>query len=335
MRHSLTVFVIAFALLAPARAQEAAPYAIDIPPWFANTFLDLREDIAEATRTGRRLMAYFGQDGCPYCKQLMATNFSQRSIVEKTRQHFVALAVNMWGDREVTWLDGRVMTEKELARVLKVQFTPTLLFFDEKGKVVARLNGYYPPQRFEPVLDYVAGHMEHRQALGDYLKQHVRDSASPVLHDEPFFLGPPYDLRRKPDAKPLAVLFETPYCSPCDELHREGLQRPEVRALVSGFDVARFSLAASTPLTSPAGRTTTAQAWARELGVTYTPTIVFFDRSGVEVFRIDAYLRPFHLAASFDYVAGDGYRSEPSFQRYLQARAERLRTRGETVDLWR
>ena len=47
MRHWLTTFVIAFALLAPARAQEAALYAIDIPPWFANTFLDLREDIAD------------------------------------------------------------------------------------------------------------------------------------------------------------------------------------------------------------------------------------------------------------------------------------------------
>src|SRR6266542_1876617 len=313
MSHWLIVSVIAFALLAPVRAQEVAPYAIDIPPWFANTFLDLREDIAEATRNGRRLLVYFGQDGCPYCKQLMVTNFSQRSIVEKTRQHFVALAVNMWGDREVTWLDGRVMTEKELARVLKVQFTPTLLFFDEKGKVVARLNGYYPPQRFEPVLDYVAGHLERRQALGDYLRQRVR----------------------QPGAKPLAALFETTHCSPCDELHREGLQRAEVRALVGEFDVARFSLAASTTLTSPAGRATTAQAWARELGVTYTPTIVFFDRSGMEVFRIDAYLRPFHLAASFDYVAGGGYRSEPSFQRYLQTRAERLRARGETVDLWR
>jgi thioredoxin-related protein len=227
------------------------------------------------------------------------------------------------------------MTEKELARVLNVQFTPTLLFFDEKGKVVARLNGYYPPQRFEPVLDYVAGHLERRQALGDYLRQRVREPASPVLHDEPFFLGPPYDLRRKPGAKPLAALFETTHCSPCDELHREGLQRAEVGALVGEFDVARFSLAASTPLTSPAGRATTAQAWARELGVTYAPTIVFFDRRGIEVFRIDAYLRPFHLAASFDYVAGGGYRSEPSFQRYLQTRAERLRARGETVDLWR
>jgi thioredoxin-related protein len=176
----------------------------------------------------------------------MVTNFSQRSIVEKTRQHFVALAVNMWGDRDVTWLDGRVMTEKELARVLKVQFTPTLLFFNEKGKVVTRLNGYYPPQRFEPVLDYVAGHLERRQALGDYLNQRVREPASPVLHDETFFLGPSYDLRRKPGAKPLAVLFETTHCSPCDELHDDGLQRAELRALVSEFDVARFSLAAST-----------------------------------------------------------------------------------------
>src|ERR1700687_3093336 len=133
MRHWLTIFVIAFALLAPVRAQEAAPYAIDIPPWFANTFLDLREDIAEATRNGRRLMVYFGQDGCPHCTQLMVTNFSQPSIVKKTRQHFVALAVNMWGDREVTWLDGRVMTEKELARVLKVPLPETLLFFCAEG----------------------------------------------------------------------------------------------------------------------------------------------------------------------------------------------------------
>src|SRR6266576_2641666 len=138
MWHWPIVFVIALALLAPARAQEAAPYAIDIPPWFANTFLDLREDIAEATRNGRRLLVYFGQDGCPYCRQLMVTNFSQRKIVEKTRRNFVAIALNIWGDREVTWLDGRTMSEKVLTRMLDVQFTPTLLFFDEKGTIVVR-----------------------------------------------------------------------------------------------------------------------------------------------------------------------------------------------------
>jgi hypothetical protein len=61
---------------------------------------------------------------------------------------------------------------------------------------------------------------------------------------------------------------------------------------------------------------------------------VFFD-GGREVFRSEAYLRPFHLASALEYVASRTYRSEPSFQRYVQARAERLRARGENVDLWK
>ena len=101
-----------------------------------------------------------------------------------------------------------------------------------------------------------------------------------------------------------------------------------MRALLERFDVVRFALGARTALTTPDGRKTTADAWARELGVTYTPTIVFFDGGGREVFRVDAYLRPFHLASSLDYVASGAYRDEPSFQRFIQARAERLRARG-------
>lgn len=315
-----------------AIAQDVAPHAIDIPSWFTETFLDFGEDVRDAARDGRRLMVYFGQDGCPYCKQFMVTNFSQRSIVEKTRRHFVAIALNIWGDRETTWLDGRTRSEKELARFLAVQFTPTLLFLDERGAVVARLNGYYPPHRFEAVLDYVAGKNERRRSLGEYLARNTRDSANPRLADEAFFIGPPHDLRRARGAKPLAVLFETTRCAQCDELHRDGLQRAEVRALLERYDVARFAIGANTALTTPDGRRTTAQAWGRELGVTFAPTLVFFDGDR-EVFRIDAYLRPFHLASSLDYVASGAYREEPSFQRYVKERAERLRLRGETVDL--
>jgi len=333
MRTWLAAFAVALAV-SSARAQEAAPYAFDIPPWFESTFLDFREDIGDATRDGRRLLVYFGQDGCPYCKQLMTNNFSQRTIVEKTRKNFLAVALNLWGDREVIWIDGRSMTEKELARQLKVQFTPTLLFFDEKGAVVVRLNGYYPPQRFEAVLDYVAARLERSEPLADYLGRAVREPASARLHDEPFFLRPPYDLRRKKGDKPLAVIFETTDCSACDELHREGFRRDEVLAQVKRIDVARFALGAHTGLTTPAGRRTSAETWARELGVTYAPTVIFFDDRGREVFRIEAYLRPFHFASSFAYVTSGAYRTEPSFQRYLQKRAGEMRARGERVELW-
>jgi thioredoxin-related protein len=74
--------------------------------------------------------------------------------------------------------------------------------------------------------------------------------------------------------------------------------------------------------------------WADSLGVSYTPTFVFFD-GGKEVFRAESYLRPFHLASALEYVASSAYRAEPSFQRYIQARAERLRGRGQAVDLWK
>ena len=252
-----------------ARAQNASPYAIDIPSWFTETFLDFRDDVADAAKDGRRLMLYFGQDGCPYCRQLMVTNFSQRAIVDKTRRRFVAIALNIWGDRETTWIDGRTMSEKALARALDVQFTPTLLFLDEKGAVVARLNGYWPPHRFEPVLDYVSEHREKHETLAAYLAQNTPQPGSATLADEPWFVAPPYDLARKPGGRPLAVLFETTDCGACDELHRDLLRRSDVRPR-SRASTSRASPSAHPPI-SP-GRAAAGCAPTRGRASSASPT---------------------------------------------------------------
>jgi thioredoxin-related protein len=332
IRHLLFALALASST---ASAQIASPHAIDIPKWFAETFLDLREDVAEATREHKRLLVYFGQDGCPYCKLLMQTTFAETRIVDKTRRQFVPVALNLWGDREVTWIDGNRMSEKELARKLGVQFTPTLLFFDEKAKVILRLNGYQPPHRMDATLDYVAAKLESKRSYADYMQGAVKEPASAQLADEPFFLKPPHDLRRRSSSKPLLVLFERTYCASCDELHRESLQRKEVAALLAKFDVVRFEPKDSTGIVTPDGRRVSVSAWARELAIHFAPTLVFFDRMGKEIFRVESYVRPFHLAGALDYVASGAYGNEPSFQRYLQARADVQRERGQTVDLWK
>jgi thioredoxin-related protein len=338
LQRTVLALVLCFGLaVAPLRAQQAQPQPpepMETPAWFTETFLHMREDVRDAAKEGKRLLVYFGQDGCPYCKQLIRTNFTQPRIVETTRRHFVSMAINIWGDREVTWTDGRTMSEKEFARFLKIQFTPTILMLDEQGAVVARLNGYYPPHRFEAALDYVAGKLEKKQAFGEYMKSAVKEAASEQLHDEPFFIRPEL-LKRQPRGKPLMVLFETRHCSGCDELHREGFRAPQVSSQLGRFDVARIALGDNSPLTTPDGKRNTADGWARDLKVAYTPTMVFFDAGGREVFRVEAYMRPFHLASSLDYVASGGYRSEPSFQRFIQERAEKMRARGEPVDLWK
>ncbi len=113
-------------------------------------------------------------------------------------------------------------------------------------------------------------------------------------------------------------------------------RRPEVRRLLAKFDVARFGLARITDLTTPdGGKSTTRMRGRRDLARrVHTDARDFRRCRRTEVFRIDAYLRPFHLASALDYVASGAYRDEPSFQRFVQTRAERLRVQGETVDLW-
>jgi thioredoxin-related protein len=319
--------LLAVLVLGTAAAQEP-------PAWFADSLLDVREDVAEAAREGKRLMLYFGQDGCPYCKQLMEVNFRQPRIAEKARRSLLALAINIWGDREVTWTDGSSMSEKRFAALLKVQFTPTLLFFDERGGIALRVNGYLPPHEFEAALDYVAARMEGKAAFQEYVRANAGGPASERLHEQAFFLSPPHDLRRRTGGKPLAVLFETPHCAGCDELHRVAFKRPEVLGPLAGFDVVRIGLLDSSPIITPAGERTQASSWAQRLKLGYVPAMLFFDGRGREVFRIEAYLRPFHLAGALEYVASRAYAKEPSFQRFLQDKAARMRLRGEPVDLW-
>ncbi|HFD79300.1 MAG TPA: thioredoxin [Gammaproteobacteria bacterium] len=302
------------------------------PAWFKQSFLDLRDDVAEARAAGKRVLLYFYQDGCPYCKKLLETNFGLRDISDKARRYFDVIAINIWGDREVTDLAGKVTTEKQFAADNRVMFTPTLLFLDEQGKVVMRLNGYYPPHRFSAVLDYVGQHME-ETAFRDYWAGLSPPAASGRLHRDPSYLQPPYRLAHRNSGKPLLVLFEQKDCAACDELHGDILRRPQSRELLRGFDVVLLDMWSQTPVQTPDGEQLTAADWARRLKVQYAPTMVMFDTSGKEVFRTEAYLKAFHTQSALDYVLSGAYREQPNFQRYIQARADALRDRGVVVDI--
>ncbi len=326
----------AHAIAAMADAYVPSPHAVDIPRWFSESFLDLREDIQDAVRQQRRLLIYFGQDGCPYCKALMQVTFRQPDIVAKTRQHFVPVAINLWGDREVTWIDGRRMSEKQLGKVLKVQFTPTLLFFDEQGKVVLRLNGYSPPEKFRVAIEYVGRHREKTQSFTDYLAATASIKAGAQLASEPFFAPGPADMPRlmRSSVKPVIVVFEQASCRECDELHREAFQRAEVRQLLERFTVVQAAISGERKVVTAGGMRMSERDWARALNVVYAPSLVFFDADGKEVFRAEGYLRPFHIASALDYVASGAYRDEPSFQRFIQKRADTSRATGRRVVIW-
>ena len=103
--------------------------------------------------------------------------------------------------------------------------------------------------------------------------------------------------------------------------------------LLGRFRAARVDIASTETLKTPAGKPLPMRDWARQLSIVYTPSLVFFDPAGKEVFRVEGYLRPFHLASSLEYVASGAYKKQPQFQRFIEARAAARRARGERIEL--
>ena len=305
----------------------------DKPEWFANSFLDIREDISDAEAAGKRILLYFYQDGCPYCKKLLETSFSLQDTVARTRENYEVIAINMWGDREVTDVSGTLTTEKEFSRALRVMFTPTLLFMDEQGEVVLRMNGYYPPHKFNAALDYAAEHSGRDPSFREYLARVDPAPASGVLHGDPAFLSAGADLSNRFTGRPLLVMFEQKDCAPCDELHLDILQRPESREQLARFDVVVLDMWSGDSMIRPNGSYGSVVDWARELDVKYAPSLVFFDADNREVFRTEAYLKAFHTQSAMDYVASKAYLDQPEFQRYIADRADALEAKGIHIDL--
>lgn len=303
------------------------------PEWFKNSFLDLDDDVIEATDAGKKLIVFFYQDGCPYCKKLLDDNFSQKSIADKTRKYFDLVAVNMWGDNELIFRN-KTYTEKSFSTMASVMYTPTILFLDEKSRVVLRMNGYYQPAKFETALDYVGLNKFKQQKFSEYLASISPIKAKGKLHTSVSTVTSPYHLNKALNKnKPLLVMFEQKQCPACDELHLDVLKKPESKQLLKKFEVAVVDMWSKDSMITPKGSKTNLASWARELDIQYAPSLVFFDEKGKDVFRIEGYLKTFHVQSVLDYVAQKAYLKEKNFQRWIDSRAHKLRAEGVEVDL--
>ncbi|MFW2374650.1 MAG: thioredoxin family protein [Gammaproteobacteria bacterium] len=302
------------------------------PSWFKNSFLDINEDIQEASEAGKRLMIFFYQDGCPYCKKLLEDNFGQRDISEKTRSHFDVTTLNIWGDREVT-VGGATLSEKQFAEKMKVMYTPTLLFFNEQGKAVLRTNGYYDPGKFNAALDYVLQHRDQHETFRAYLERATPAPAKGVIHREVESVTAPYNFNQLNSSRHLLVMFEQKQCNSCDELHQDILSRAESRALLKTLDVAVLDMWSDDKMTRHDGQSIKIKDWAKQLNIQYAPSLVYFNPQGEEVFRAEAYLKAFHIQSIMDYVSSGAYKTQTNFQRYIEDRADKLRAQGIEVDI--
>ncbi|MFK5984408.1 MAG: thioredoxin fold domain-containing protein [Pseudomonadota bacterium] len=312
-------------------------------PWFKQSFLDLAEDISDAKDKNKGLILYFHQQGCPYCKKLLNDNFSRSELVKKLRRQYDFIAINMWGDSNVVDLDGEQLTEKTLAVKLKVMFTPTLLFFNNKAELEFRLNGYYSPEKFHLLLDYLAlknSSSTLQQSFSQYYKTKLKAQKQGLLVTKNYISSVKnYSDLVNQSALPVMVLFEENNCSECDELHQIIGTKTQIKDLLKRFTLSRGAIHSKQPIIDINGKKTSYSQWADKLNIQYTPTLVFFIKDEKtaqpkEIFRVDSYLKAFHLESVLLYIADKHYIQFPEFQRYIHQRVDEMEKKGIKIELW-
>ena len=325
-----TVLLLSLCRQAPAIESEEDVFAFDdfpleellqYPDWFKKSFLELPADLQEALDEDKQgIIVYFGQKRCAYCKMLLDVNFGLSDITTYTRRHFDIIPIDIWSTEEMTTLEGETLTQREFALREKTNFTPSLIFFDAEGKEALRLRGYYPPYQFRAALEYVADSHYRNESFPDYLARGESGTAFEPgdLNEEDFFIPPPHNLDRSrfPGQRPLVVYFEQGNCHACDVLHGQPLRDPAINRLVREFDNVQLDIRSDTPVITPDGRRTDARRWAKELGLFYTPSLLFFDERGREVIRVDSVVRFYRLRNVINYITSRGYLSQPDYQRW-------------------
>lgn len=133
MRNMLALLVLIFGFSSQALAAEVGDDGLHKQAWFAQTFRDIKEDMAAAKADGKRLVLMFEQRGCIYCKQVHEQVLTDPEVRDFIKANYMVVQYNLYGDEEVTDLDGEKLTEKTAARKWRVTFTPTIFFLPEES----------------------------------------------------------------------------------------------------------------------------------------------------------------------------------------------------------
>jgi thioredoxin-related protein len=301
---------------------------VEFPDWFKQSFLDLRDDLDEAISAGKQgLLLFFSTRRCSYCKAFIQKSLEDPEIRRRVETGFDVIGLEIFDDTEISDLDGRTYRVRDLVTEMRAAYTPTLIFYGEGGRRLLRIVGYYPPDKFRIVLDYLEGR--------HYLKEHFRNylartqpapagRSGGIIRDGALFAEPPHILDRRAAAsdRPLLVVFERPDCDACERFHRRVLGDRAIRRLIGEFEAVQLDVSDSRArIITPSGQRLSPGAWFETLNLSYCPAIVFFDERGREVMRLDSETLRFRMEGSLQLVLEAGYVQDAQLQRWRRTKA--------------
>ncbi|MEL0278489.1 MAG: thioredoxin fold domain-containing protein, partial [Deltaproteobacteria bacterium] len=295
-----------------------------IPYWFKESFLEIELDIEEALEEEKLLMLYFHQEGCPYCKATIEKNFSDPTTKDFIQENFDVVEINIRGSRSISLPDGDVVDERAFSKLMKVQYTPTILILDDNGlnEPLERMNGFRPLPIFQETLLVATGKDEE---FGFTLE------SEPNLVNESYF-SENYDLSTFIGQKPIAIFIEKKDCAICQQMHREAFASKENYKALSDWHVIQIDVdEVDQEIILPDGTPQNIGDFIEGRVVDFLPTVILYGLGETEeTFRMDSYLTNFGVKSTLQYIESGDYKSQPDLQRWSdETRAARRAARGD------
>ncbi|MBI4550832.1 MAG: DUF255 domain-containing protein [Candidatus Latescibacteria bacterium] len=123
-----------------------------------------------AKQQNKHVLIDFYTDWCGWCKTMDEKTYGDKSIQAILTSKFVLVKVNA-ESKQTVQVNGKTVTEAQVAAMYRVNGYPMTWFLDPDGKAVSPVSGYVPPDEFSPILTYVGDGWYKRMKFEQFVKR--------------------------------------------------------------------------------------------------------------------------------------------------------------------
>lgn len=147
MKHALRLFLLIMVLIGAAVASPAAADNNEV-------WLSYGDALEKAENEEKPVMLFVEAEWCVHCQRMKEESFSREDIRQKLTENFYPVLIDL-DSREKLQFRGEEITERELARSLGVQTTPTTFFLDAEEEVLGSREAFMETEVICDLLAFV------------------------------------------------------------------------------------------------------------------------------------------------------------------------------------
>ena len=125
--------------------------------------------MTKAKKEKKHVMINFYSDWCKFCRKLDNETFKNENVKKILQESFIPIKVNANSSKQVV-VDGKRITEKQVAREYLVRAYPITWFLKPSGEKLGQIPGYIPAKDFLNLLVFVKDDLYEKMTYEDYLK---------------------------------------------------------------------------------------------------------------------------------------------------------------------